>query len=85
MFPKEFDRYVEVFGGGGWILFGMPQELKVKSEVYNDFNGNLATMYYCVKERTWEFLRHLGFLPIHSRDEFTVIRKFIDKGEFDNS
>ena len=22
--PKNYDRYIEVFGGGGWVLFGKP-------------------------------------------------------------
>ena len=22
LFPKDFGRYIEVFGGGGWVLFG---------------------------------------------------------------
>ncbi len=70
-----------MFGGGGWVLFGRPPDPKAM-EVYNDFNSNLANMFYCVKNRTWKFLRHLGFLPINSRDEFTVIRKFIEKEEF---
>ena len=63
------------------MLFGRPPDQK-SMEVYNDFNFNLTNMFFCVKNRTWEFLRHLGFLPINSRDEFTVIRKFIDKEEF---
>lgn len=63
-------------------MFGKPPDPKAM-EVYNDFNSNLANMFYCVKNRTWEFLRHLGFLPINSRDEFIVIRKFIEKEEFD--
>ena len=64
------------------MLFGRPPDPKAM-EVYNDFNSNLANMFYCVKNRTWEFLRHLGFLPINSRDEFIVIRKFMEKEEFD--
>lgn len=64
------------------MLFGKAADPKAM-EVYNDFNSNLANLYYCVKNRTWEFLRHLGFLPINSRDEFIVIRKFIEMGEFD--
>lgn len=35
-----------------------------------------------MKGQTWEFLRDLGFLPLNSRDEFGVIRQFLDKGEF---
>jgi hypothetical protein len=63
------------------VLFGRPPDQK-SMEVYNDFNSNLSNMFFCVKNRTWEFLRHLGFLPINSRDGFIVIRKFIDKEEF---
>lgn len=82
MFPAKFDRYIEVFGGGGWVLFGRPPDSRCM-EVYNDFNSNLACLFSCVKNRTWAFLRELGFLPINSRDEFTVIRDFIDKKEID--
>lgn len=82
MFPARYDRYIEVFGGGGWVLFGRPPDEKAM-EVYNDYNSNLANLYFCVKNRTWDFLRDLGFLPLNSRDEFLVIRRFLDKGEFD--
>ncbi len=82
MFPAKFDRYIEVFGGGGWVLFGKPPDARCM-EVYNDFNSNLANLFYCVKNRPVDFLRELGFLPINSRDEFTVIRDFLDKKEFD--
>ena len=63
-------------------MFGRPPDGKVM-EVYNDFNSNLANLYSCVREQTWEFLRDLVFLPLNSRDEFNVIRQFLDKGEFD--
>lgn len=82
MFPAKFDRYIEVFGGGGWVLFGKPPDKKCM-EVYNDYNSNLANLFYCVKNRTGSLLRELGFLPINSRDEFIVIRNFVDKQEFD--
>lgn len=82
MFPLDFDRYIEVFGGGGWVLFGRQPDFK-GMEVYNDYNSNLANLFNCVKNRTWAFLRELGFLPINSRDEFAVIRRFLDKQEFD--
>ncbi|MDE5590229.1 MAG: DNA adenine methylase [Acetatifactor sp.] len=82
MFPVNFDRYIEVFGGGGWVLFGKPPDCRCM-EVYNDYNSNLANLFSCVKDRTWAFLKELGFLPINSRDEFSVIRRFLDKQEFD--
>ena len=54
-------------------------------EVYNDYNSNLTNLFFCVKHRTWEFLRCLGFLPLNSRDEFFAIQRFLDKGEYDDS
>ena len=85
MFPVQFDRYIEVFGGGGWVLFGKPPNLKRKLEVYNDYNSNLANLFYCVKNRTCAFLLELGFLPINSRDDFSMIRTFLEKQEPDTT
>ena len=85
MFPVQFDRYIEVFGGGGWVLFGKPPNLKRKLEVYNDYNSNLANLFYCVKNRTCAFLLELGFLPINSRDEFSMIRTFLETQEPDTT
>ena len=73
--PKHYDRYIEVFGGGGWVLFGKPPDKCM--EVYNDFNSNLANLFYCVKERPMALLRELSFLPLNSRDEFVTLRKFL--------
>ena len=64
--PTHYDRYIEVFGGGGWVLFGKPPDKCM--EVYNDFNSNLANLFYCVKERPMALLRELSFLPLNSRD-----------------
>ena len=42
-FPLGYDRYIEVFGGGGWVLF---HKLPGRDfEVYNDFNGLLVNLY----------------------------------------
>ena len=82
MFLASYDRYIEVFGGGGWVLFGKPPDDRCM-EIYNDYNSNLANLFYCVKNRTGAFLKELGFLPLNSRDEFTVIRNFIEKQEPD--
>lgn len=82
LFPKSYGRYIEVFGGGGWVLFGKLPEKK-GLEVYNDFNGNLTNLFYCVKSRTMAFLKELGFLPLNSRHEFGVLRRFFEKGEYD--
>ena len=41
-FPKNFDRYIEVFGGAGWVLFD--KEKHADMEVYNDVNGEKVKM-----------------------------------------
>lgn len=64
-------------------MFGRPPDEKCM-EVYNDYNSNLTNLFYCVKNRTGAFLKELGFLPINGRDEFTVIKKFVEKQEFDD-
>lgn len=79
-FPLNYDRYVEVFGGAGWVLFHKPPEA---FEVYNDFNSNLTNMYYVVKHKTMQFLEELGFLPLNSRSEFAEIRKLIMAENFE--
>ena len=78
--PGHYDRYIEVFGGGGWVLFGKQPDKCM--EVYNDFNSNLANLFYCVKERPMALLRELSFLPLNSRDEFVTLRKFLTMEEF---
>ena len=78
--PKEFGRYVEVFGGGGWVLFGKPPGADM--EVYNDFNADLANLFRCVKERPFALLKELNFLPLNGRDEFNVLKKYLEKEEF---
>ena len=60
-FPAEYKRYVEVFGGGGWVLFYKPPGSDF--EVFNDYNRNLVNLYRCVRE-------HPGRAVLYS--EFTV-------------
>ena len=45
-FPEEYGRYIEVFGGAVWVLFGKEEK---GMEVYNDVNSNLINLYRCVK------------------------------------
>ena len=42
LFPLYYERYIEVFGGGGWVLFHKPPGNDF--EVYNDFNGLLVNL-----------------------------------------
>lgn len=70
--PKEtFSRYIEVFGGAGWILFAV--EKHASREVYNDINGNLVNLFRCVKYHPEEMKRELEFVFM-SREQFCDAR-----------
>ena len=53
LFPpkEERERYVEVFGGAAWVLFGICSRGTEVSpiEVYNDINGELVNLFRIVK------------------------------------
>ena len=70
---RKCDRYVEVFGGGGWVLFFKSPS---KFEVYNDFNPNLANLYRCVREHPKELCAELEY-TLNSRTDFEYIRKML--------
>ncbi len=80
--PFPIERYIEVFGGGGWVLFG--KSPCVGMEVYNDYNSDLANLFRCVKERPFAFLKELNFLPLNGREEFRFLKKYLQKEEFTN-
>lgn len=57
---------MEVFGGAANILFAKPRS---KTEVLNDINSDLVTLFRVVKYHRREFLRQLQFVT-HSRRDF---------------
>ena len=76
-FPFWNDRYIEVFGGGGWVLFH--KQPRNDFEVYNDFNGLLVNLFRCVQcgpkaRRMKKLLRY----SLNSRQEFDRIRKVMN-------
>ena len=71
MFPLYYERYIEVFGGGGWILFAKPPGNDF--EVFNDLNSLLTNLYRCVREKPQELIAALRFV-INSREDFELVR-----------
>lgn len=67
VFPKEYGRYIEIFGGSGAVMLGREP---CKFEVYNDIDGELVNLFRCVRNRPAELLLELGLLPLNSRSEF---------------
>lgn len=73
-FPLGYQRYIEVFGGGGWVLF---HKLPGRDfEVYNDFNPNLANLYRCVRDHPTELCNELKY-TLDSRLDFDFVRKML--------
>ena len=70
---ERCDRYVEVFGGGGWVLF---HKRPSKFEVYNDFNGTLVNLYRCVRDHPDELCEELRY-SLNSRRDFDYIRDLL--------
>lgn len=79
LLPLETPRFVDVFGGSGSVLLGKPPD---PFEVYNDYDGDLVNLFRVMKDRPLEFIRELGFLTLNSRDDFRVLKKFINQEEF---
>ena len=68
-FPEKgtYSRYVEVFGGAGWVLFFL--EKHARMEVYNDINGNLVNLFRCVKYHSDAVRQELQYI-LMSREQF---------------
>lgn len=57
---KNFDRYIEVFGGAAWVL--LYKDKHAQLEVYNDADGNLINFMRCIKYHSGELRREIdGF------------------------
>ncbi len=82
LFPLQYDRFVDVFGGSGSVLLGKPEISMF--EVYNDYDRNLANLFRCMKERTMATIRELGFCHLNSREDFLAVRRFFENEQFDD-
>lgn len=68
-FPESesYDRYIEVFGGAGWVLFS--KDLHAKCEIFNDIDSNLVNLYRCLKYHREALEKELQY-TVHSREVF---------------
>ena len=67
-FPEQYGRYIEVFGGAGWVLFAKEKK-QGEMEVYNDLNGNLVNLFRCIKYHPEAVQQELVW-TLHSREMF---------------
>ena len=75
-FPLYYEKYVEVFGGGGWILFAKPPGND--HEIFNDANSNISNLFYCVREHSEELIEKLRFV-LNCREDFDRIKHIISE------
>lgn len=73
-FPEHgtYGRYIEVFGGAGWVLFSSDRHAGM--EVYNDVSGELVNLFRCVK-------RHPGAVQDELRGALMSREQFYDARE----
>lgn len=69
-FPDGVERYIEVFGGAGWVLFGKEPH---KLEVLNDIDGELINLYRCIKYHPEALQKELNYMLV-SREQFYLSR-----------
>ena len=69
-FPPYYERYIEVFGGAGWVLFHKPPGADM--EVWNGYNGNLTNLYRCVRDKPNKLKYKLRYV-LNSREDFDWI------------
>ena len=74
-FPEKFDKYIEVFGGAGWVLFY--KDKYANTEVYNDINSELVNLFKCVKYHP-EAIEKEFELSLNSRQIFNEYKNQID-------
>lgn len=75
MFPDDFDRYIEVFGGGGSVLFAKDKHAPL--EVYNDANSHLVNLFRCIRFHREELQREISGY-VNAREIFEDIKAQID-------
>ena len=77
-FPNDdgFTKYVEVFGGAGWVLFDKDQSKK-QLEVFNDIDINLINLYRCIKFHADAVQKELDWI-LSSREIFIDYKTMID-------
>lgn len=57
--PKEYERYIEVFGGGGWVLFGSHL---INAWRFTTILIQILQIFFIVsKNDRWPYLRNCPF------------------------
>lgn len=77
LIPSDCNRYIEVCGGAGWVLFGKGK-IKGQMEVFNDIDGDLINLYKQIKYNCSALQNEIDWLQ--SRKLFNTYRYEIENG-----
>lgn len=67
-FPEDkITRYIEPFGGAGWVLFS--RDRHAPEEIFNDIDGELINLFRCVKNHCGELQKQMQW-QLNSREVF---------------
>ncbi len=75
LIPSDCDRYIEVCGGAGWVLFGK-DKIKGQMEVFNDIDGDLINLYRQIKYNCEALQNEVDWMQ--SRELFNAYRYEIE-------
>lgn len=75
LIPADCERYIEVCGGAGWVLFGK-DKVKGQMEVFNDIDGDLINLYRQIKYNCSQLQSEIDWLQ--SRELFNQYRYEIE-------
>ncbi len=65
LIPSDSNRYIEVCGGAGWVLFGK-DKIKGQMEVFNDVDGDLINLYKQIKYNCSALQKEVDWLQSRS-------------------
>lgn len=77
LIPSDCNRYIEVCGGAGWVLFGK-DKIKGQMEIFNDIDGDLINLYRQIKYNCSALQNEIDWLQ--SRKLFNTYRYEIENG-----
>lgn len=81
LFPSSYKKYVEVFGGAGWILFHKEKGKDI--EIYNDRNSLLVNLFRTFQnKRKLKKMQEILKYALNSREEFNRIKKALERPHF---
>ena len=74
-FPKH-NTYVEPFGGAYWVYFMANHQIdQAHTNVYNDFNKDIANIFHCARYDDRKFLKSLLSYEDQNKELFNQFKK----------